>query len=126
MKVVFALNIIVAGWVGINSLLSPAAAVTNVFSGAYSETEVIRLVGCLWVAIAILSAFGLFAPQTFSPVLLLQLIYKGGWLIVVALPAILNGKPYPVPMAVFFAVWVVVLPFVIPWSEWAAAIFQKR
>jgi len=51
-----------------------------------------------------------------SVVLLFQLIYKASWLPAVALPAMLNGEPYPAGMARFFVVWVVVLPFVIPWG----------
>jgi hypothetical protein len=61
---------------------------------------------------------GLWRPFIFSPVLLLQLIYKGSWLLVVAIPGIKNNQPYPSGMAIFFLVWVLVLPFVIPWAEW--------
>ncbi|MFB0945476.1 MAG: hypothetical protein QMB24_04915 [Spirosomataceae bacterium] len=43
-------------------------------------------------------------PITFSPVLLLQLIYKGTWLLVVDLPALRNAKPYPNGMARFFLI----------------------
>jgi len=28
----------------------------------------------------------------------------------------LKGQPYPKEMAVFFVLWVIVLPFVIPWK----------
>ena len=38
-------------------------------------------------------------------------------LLVVALPAMMSGQPYPKGMASFFVVWVLVLPFVIPWSK---------
>jgi hypothetical protein len=47
-----------------------------------------------------------------------QLIYKTTWLLIVALHAIRNNKPYPTGMALFFLIWVLVLPFVIPWAEW--------
>jgi hypothetical protein len=114
-KVMYAANILVAGWIGITSLFSPKLSAQTIFSNAYENTEVIRLVGCLWLAIAILSVGGLFRPIVFSPVLLLQLIYKGSWLLVVALPAIQNNKAYPYSMALFFLVWVLLLPFVIPW-----------
>jgi hypothetical protein len=118
-KVVFIANIIVAGWIGITSLFSPKLSSETIFQNAYPTTDAIRLVGCLWLAIAILSVFGLWRPLTFSPVLLLQLIYKGTWLLVVAIPAIRNNQSYPSGMAAFFLVWVLVLPFVIPWSQWA-------
>lgn len=118
LRLVYIANIIVAGWIGITSLFYPTISAATVFSGAYPSTETIRLVGCLWLAIAILSLLGCWLPITFSPVLLLQLIYKGSWLLWVAVPAIQHNKSYPTGMAVFFVVWVVVLPFAIPWSEW--------
>lgn len=117
-KLVYIANIIVAGYIGITSLFFPKLSSSTIFQNSYQATEIIRLVGCLWFAIAILSLFGLWRPMTFSPVLLLQLIYKGSWLLVVAIPAIKNNQTYPSGMATFFLVWVLVLPFVIPWTEW--------
>jgi hypothetical protein len=118
LKLVYIANIIVAGWISIASVFRPNTSATTVFQNAYQPTEVIRLVGCLWLAIAILSALGLWRPISFSPILLVQLIYKGTWLIVVALPAIRNNQPFPTGMAMFFLIWVLILPFVIPWTEW--------
>lgn len=118
LKIVYIANMIVAGWISITSAFSPNKSAVTVFQNAYQPTEVIRLVGCLWLAIAILSTLGLWRPISFSPILLVQLIYKGTWLLIVVLPAIKNNQPYPTGMALFFLVWVLVLPFVIPWSEW--------
>jgi hypothetical protein len=117
-KLVYVANIIVAGWISITSVFAPQKSATTVFQNAYQPTEVIRLVGCLWLAIALLSVLGLWKPISFSPILLVQLIYKGTWLLVVALPAIRNNQPYPSGMATFFLIWVLILPFIIPWSEW--------
>jgi len=114
--VVYIANILVAGWVGITSLFFPETAQSSVFQNAFPYSEHIRLIGALWGGIFLLSIIGLFYPHKMAPVLLLQLIYKGSWLLVVALPAILNDKPYPSGMALFFLIWVVVLPFIIPWS----------
>lgn len=118
MKIIYVANLIVAGWIGISSLFYPRYAAKEVFSASYPETEVMRLVGCLWLTIAVLWALGLFRPYALSPVLLLQFIYKSCWLLFVALPAIRSGAPYPSGMALFFLVWVAVLPFIIPWSYW--------
>ena len=117
-KIMYLANILVAGWIGITSLFSPKLAATSIFQNAYATTDVIKLVGCLWLGIAVLSGLGLWRPMVFSPVLLLQLIYKAIWLLVVAIPAIKNNEPYPSGMAVFFLIWVLVLPFVIPWAAW--------
>jgi hypothetical protein len=118
LKLIYIANIIVAGWISITSIFYPKTAAQTIFQNAYPTTDVIRLVGCLWLSIAILSALGLWRPISFSPILLVQLIYKGTWLLVVAIPAIKNQQAYPSGMAAFFLVWVLVLPFIIPWSEW--------
>jgi hypothetical protein len=118
LKIVYVANIIVAGWISITSTFFPKTSSVTVFQNAYQPTEVIRLVGCLWLAIAVLSVLGLWRPISFSPILLVQLVYKGTWLLVVALPAIKNNQPYPSGMATFFLIWVLVLPFIIPWAEW--------
>jgi hypothetical protein len=121
LKLIYLANILVAGFIGITSMFAPKLSAALVFSKCYPPTELIRLVGCLWVAIALLSLGGCWRPLTFSPLLLLQLIYKGAWLIVVALPAILKDQSYPREMAIFFLIWCVVLPFAIPWSRWCCS-----
>ena len=116
-QIVFAANVIVAGWISINSLWFPGRARRIVFEGAVAYSETIRLVGALWFAIFLLSVVGIFYPRAMQPVLLLQIIYKGMWLLVAALPAYCQGTPYPRGMAAFFVVWVVVLPFVVDWKS---------
>lgn len=118
LRIIYILNVVVAGQIAISALSNPKNSALITFGNAYQPTEVIRLVGCLWLAIAVLSIFGLWKPITFSPVLLLQLIYKGTWLFVVALPAWQNDIPFPKTMALFFVVWVLVLPLIIPWKAW--------
>lgn len=116
LRIIYVLNIIVAGQIAISAISNPKTAAMTTFGNAYPPTEVMKLVGCLWLGIAVLSILGLFKPIAFSPVLLIQLIYKGTWLFVVALPAIKNSQAYPKGMAAFFVVWVLVLPFLIPWK----------
>ena len=117
-RIIYTLNIIVAGQIAISAISNPKNSALTTFGNAYQPTEVIKLVGCLWLAIAIISILGLWKPYTFSPILLVQLIYKGTWLLLVALPAFRNGIQYPKTMALFFVAWVLVLPFLIPWKEW--------
>ncbi|MEL6557159.1 MAG: hypothetical protein AAFQ94_03180 [Bacteroidota bacterium] len=115
-KVVYVANIIVAGWISISSLFFPKTAHISVFSGAFEYSEAFRLVGALWGSIFILSLLGMIYPKTMSPVLLLQLIYTSSWLLFVALPALSNQSSIPKGMAVFFLIWVLILPFAIPWK----------
>ncbi len=120
-KLVYAANVLVAGWISITSLFFPKTAQETVFSGDFAYSEAIRLVGALWGAIFVLSLLGLFFPQKMVLVLLFQLIYKSSWLLFAAVPAMINRQPYPKAMAVFFGVWVCILPFVIPWRAIFAA-----
>ena len=113
--IVFAANVIVAGWIGVTSLWFPEQARRTVVEDTVAYSETIRLVGAFWLTIALLSVAGLFWPRSLQPVLLFQLLYKGTWLPFVALPAYRAGLPFPTGMALFFLVWVVVLPFVIDW-----------
>lgn len=113
--IVYIANILVAGWISITSLFFPQIAQKSVFENAFAYSEAIRLVGALWGAIFVLSILGLFWPQRMSLVLLFQLIYKSSWLLFAALPAMVQSQPYPKGMAAFFVVWVIVLPWVIPW-----------
>lgn len=117
LKLIYLANILVAGWISLTSLFAPRKAVATVFENTVAYSEAIRLVGALWGAIFLLSILGLWFPKRMAVVLLFQLIYKGSWLLFVALPAVMNDQPYPRGMARFFVIWVVVLPFVIPWSE---------
>ncbi|WP_298314464.1 hypothetical protein [uncultured Aquimarina sp.] len=117
LKAVYIANILVAGWISITSLFFPKKAALSVFSNAYSYSEIIRLVGALWGAIFVLSILGVFYPKRMVLVLVFQLLYKSSWLAFVALPAILQKRPYPEGMTLFFLIWCVVLPFIIPWKE---------
>ncbi|MEM1259230.1 MAG: hypothetical protein AAGH81_11915 [Bacteroidota bacterium] len=69
LKTIYLANIVVAGYVDLSSLCVPKTAAATVFSN--EETEIIRLVGCLWLGITLLPALGLWKPLTFSPVRLL-------------------------------------------------------
>lgn len=112
----YAANILVAGWISYTCLFFPEKAVETVFSNGMVYSEAIRLVGSLWGGIFILSCLGLLLPYKMSLILLFQLLYKGSWLLLVALPAIRASKPFPESMAAFFLVWVIILPFIIPWK----------
>lgn len=117
MTFIYAANIIVAGWVGIACLFFPKTAMRTVFTSNLAVNESVQITGALWLTVAILSVAGLWRPVWMSPLLLFQLIYKGMWLLVVALPALLNHHDFPKGIAVFFAIWVLLIPFAIPWKS---------
>jgi hypothetical protein len=87
--------------------------------GKFEESAGWRvLVGALWTAILVLSALGLYAPLRYSPVLVLQVIYKTLWLLVFALPRVAEGRARSVPWGIAgsFLIIVLVWPFIIPWG----------
>lgn len=116
MQIMYILNIIVAGWISITSLFYPKRAVYTVFENSIQYSESIRLVGALWLSIAIISILGLFYPKQMQLIFLVQLIYKSTWILVVAAPALVQGSNFPKGMALTFLVWIIILPFVIDWN----------
>ena len=118
LRLVYAANILVAGAVGTATLFAPMAAARNVFEGVIEFWPATRIIGAFWLAIAVMSVAGLVRPFAFIPILVLQLLYKGGWLLAVAVPALIAGRGHSIPtgVSISFAVWVAVLPFVIPWQ----------
>ncbi len=95
MRIVFAANVLVAGWISISCQFYHKLAESSVFENAFTYSEAFRLTGALWWGIFLLSIVGLFLPKQMSLVLLFQLIYKGSWLVFAALPAHLATQPYP-------------------------------
>lgn len=119
MRFVFIANVIVAGVVGSLSLFRPKLAASSVFSGVAEPSIPMQIVGAFWSTIAIISLLAIFNPLGFGIVLLIQLLYKGMWLLFVALPAGLAGRFEKIPggITIFFIMWVIVLPFLIPWKH---------
>lgn len=117
-RIVYAANILVAGGFGFISLLFPEMAARVIFGSVWRPNPAMQLIGCFWLAIAGISALGIFSPWIFSPVLLVQLFYKGGWILFWALPVMSSGdkSKIPVGLFLFFLVWVVVLAFATPWT----------
>lgn len=80
--VIFVLNILVTGVVGNITLF----ATQLVFSGVYESNDSMKMIGSFWIAIGVCSTIGLWNPLEFSPVLIIQIIYKGLFLIVEVIP----------------------------------------
>lgn len=117
LRAIYAANILVAGIFGILAMVSPRLGARIAFGGAWRSHPGLQLTGCFWLAIAILSVLGFFAPVIFSPVLLLQLIYKSLWIAAWALPVLAAGDRAKIPIGVFvcFLLWIVLLAVALPW-----------
>ena len=116
-RIIYAANILVAGGFGLITLFFPDMARRFTFGGAWRPHPAMQLVGCFWLAIAVLSAVALFSPWVFSPLLLIQLLYKSFWILFWAIPVLTTGDKsrIPIGMLLFFLIWVGILAIGIPW-----------
>ncbi len=113
---VYVANICLTGVVGSISLFATSKAPMFVFNDAYEANDSMRVIGSFWIAIGIVSLLGIFRPVKFCPILVVQIIYKGLFLIVEVIPKLASKEPIPIGVAAFFLAWVVLLPLVVPWK----------
>lgn len=96
-------------------------AAATVFEGkVLPSPQLEQLVGALWFAILATSILGLVWPQTFAPILILQVIYKALFLVGTALPLWRSGKEVPLGVTGSFIAIVASYPFLI-WFGWNPA-----
>ena len=113
-------NIIVLIPIGLMTMLGGAKGGQLACQSKFPESEGFRtILGSLWTAILIGSVLGLFFPITMSVLLLIQVIYKTLWLLVYAMPRMLNKHSNEVPwgIASVFFVIIVTYPWIIPWGQ---------
>lgn len=115
LRVLFALDVVGAGGPGVLMLLAPDKASDLLFSGRLESNAGTQVLGCIWVALGLLSVAGVLRPVRFSPVLLVQFAYKLIWLLAVGLPAAVSGAGVPPVLTAIFAGWVVAVGFAAPW-----------
>ncbi|HTD28749.1 MAG TPA: hypothetical protein VK660_05120 [Xanthomonadaceae bacterium] len=84
------------------------------------------VVACMLAAFSALSVLGLRYPLQMLPLLLWELVWKTIWLIVVALPLWSAGTMDEGTRSIAVTVlWVVIIPFVIPWRHVYAHYMKK-
>ncbi len=118
MRIMYGIAVVGAGAVGLMMLFAPRLAAQYVFAGSTTVSPYLQILGALWIALGTAALLGLFAPERFSTILLVQLIYKVAWLVVVALPALAAGNREPglLFFTALFALWVVGLLFAVPFG----------
>ncbi len=90
------------------------SGVANVFQGTVVESSGLRLmVGSLWFAILVASVAGLIWPSYFSPLLIVQVIYKSVWLVLFVLPLWRAGETVPAGITMSFIIIVVTYPILL-------------
>jgi len=115
LRVLFALDIVGAGGPGVLMLAAPDKAADLLFAGDLAADAGTQVLGCIWVALGLLSIAGLLRPLTFSPVLLVQFAYKLIWLLAIGLPAAATGDRVSPVLTAIFAGWVAAVGFAAPW-----------
>ena len=76
-----------------------------------------RILGAIWLTIAVCSLLGIFYPLTFLPVLFMQIIYKSIWLLHSGFKILMSRKTSPDFIGVFsvfvfiIVFWILFLPF---------------
>jgi hypothetical protein len=113
-------NIIVLIPIGLMTMLGGEKGGQLACQRKFPESEGFRtILGSLWTAILIGSVLGLFFPITMSVLLLIQVLYKALWLLVYAMPRMLNQRTNEVPwgIASTFLIIIVTYPWIIPWAQ---------
>ena len=90
------------------------SGVATVFQGTVPESPGLRLmVGSLWFAILVASVAGLIWPSYFSPLLIVQIIYKSLWLVLFVLPLWRAGQTVPAGISTTFVIIVITYPILL-------------
>ena len=122
-KFMYIYTIVGAGGYGLGVLFAPKLIET--MSKLPPQDHVIfGIVGSVYVAFGLLSILGLRSPLKFTPVLMLQLLYKSIWMICVILPLLFTGalEVYAIMLVVIFATYIIGDLIAIPFSY----IFKKE
>ncbi len=107
-KFMYLYTILGAGGFGLGILLIPDTMI-SLFKWPDQDPVVFGITGSVYLAFALVSLFGLRSPLKFSPILLLQLLYKSIWFIGVATPLISSGN-FPlsaIVILVIFATYII-------------------
>lgn len=98
LQIAYLANLVILGPVLVSMFRDAGTKEIRAFQSQVENSDGLRLlVASLWFAIFVLSIAGIFQPEAFVPVLLLQVIYKLVYLIAYVLPTArargLNGIP---------------------------------
>ena len=119
LQIGYVLDLAVSLPVALVTLIGSEPAAKRLFREKLPEDPSVRIaLGAMWLAIALGSAAGIALPVAMAPVLVLQLVYKGLWILLFALPRWLGGRFAEVPLrtALTFLAFVVVYPWIVPWQ----------
>jgi hypothetical protein len=117
LKFMYIYTLVGAGTHGLGIILMPDFT-RSMFRVPISDPITYGITGSVYLAFAILSILGLRSPLKFTPVLLLQLIYKSVWLVGVIIPLLFMGQysTYTFLITVAFVSYIIGDLIAIPFS----------
>ncbi|HLO30226.1 MAG TPA: hypothetical protein VK249_13870, partial [Anaerolineales bacterium] len=86
------------------------------FNGSSSPTETVAW--CVWASYSVLSLIGIIQPLKMLPIVLLEILYKGLWLILVAYPLWSTNQLIgsPAEKMTYTFLWVILPIIAMPWK----------
>jgi len=114
----YAYTILTGGIIGLPLLLAPGTMLPAL--GMPTEEPFLAgIVYSVWLAEAVLSAFGLRYPVNFAPVLLLQLTYKLIWLVGIIIPHLVTSQlpTFAMTTSALYVTFVIGDIIAIPWRH---------
>ncbi len=123
LKGMYIYTIISAGGFGLGIILMPEF-MRSTFGWPIQDPIVLGITGSVYIASALVSILGLRSPLKFSPILLLQLIYKVIWFIGIIFPSLFASKfqNYAIVYVLVFTSYIIGDLIAIPFSY----IFSKQ
>jgi len=94
----------------------------SLFGIAKQEQIIFGIVGSMWIAFGLLSAWGYHFPIKFIPILMMQFFYKVIWIIGVFLPLIFSGNVSMLSIVLLLTFLTYVIPdiIIIPWKTFTS------
>lgn len=120
LRIAYGLDFAVTLWFSCVILGGRSRSVLNevLLSGTTGRSAVLaRLIGSIWLAMSVALLAGICWPVLMAPILILQLIYKGFWLLVFSRGSG-RSESQMAPrrkITVLFTLYCVLYPWVIPW-----------
>ncbi|MDO3387189.1 hypothetical protein QWI17_15205 [Gilvimarinus sp. SDUM040013] len=83
-----------------------------------SSADAHTVVSTFLIAIMLLSLLGVAYPLKLIPILLFEIVWKGAWLLLFALPKLISGDldEYSYSVAVACLMGIILIPAAIPWK----------
>ena len=108
LKIMYIYTIVGAGGFGLGMILIPGT-MQSLFGLPDQDPIILGVMASLYVAFALLSIHGLKSPLKFSPVLMMQLIYKVVWFVGILLPMVIKGTfpNYGILFVVIFVSYII-------------------